>query len=119
MVSSMMRKTIMGLLSIAAGMWIGWVMFFGAAGTYVTHNPEGLVDEKAIQAQIEAGDYGEFMQHQYVETKRIGEKADALKCEQSRSRYSVAWDKSVENGTLDRDADRLARLKAREQAYCR
>ena len=113
-----MRRTLTLIFSILAGMWIGWAMFFGAAGSYFTHNPEALIDEKALHAKLESSEYGAVARERREEVARIHAASDRKRCEAARTRFRIAWDKAVESNTTEQRAEALERLESHIEEDC-
>ncbi len=101
-----MGKALAGIGSILAGVWIGWVMFFGSAGTYFANNPEKLI---AANGQV-----SELMEK--AEQQR--DEAKAKICDSARERFQRAWDKAVESDRFEQREEILAEMEREVERRC-
>lgn len=113
-----MRRLLTGVISILAGLWLGWAMFFGAAGSYFSHNPEALLNEQAVQAHLDKSEYGALAKERRAEVVRIHAESDAQRCEAARTRFRNAWNKAVESNATEQRAESLERLESYIEQDC-
>lgn len=93
---------IKALIKVFFGVAVLAVVLVVAGGYWVQNNAE-TVAEAAIQATgID---------------KQIAVQQE-IRCEQAQRQFQSAWDRAVETGTDDRDADMLDNLEAVAKAAC-
>lgn len=97
-------KSVLGLVGTAA--IAGWVAYSVSAPRNV---------DNAMNQPMEALDGKSINQTMADETARVRSE----QCERFTEMANDAWDKAVDNDTLDRDADRLDQLKKEAERYCR
>ena len=86
--------------------WLGWV-------AYMALSVPTDVDD-AMSQPMEALDGSTIGE----EIKKSQAEARQMNCETYRGLHSTAWDRAVENNTLDRDADRIEELERQVSRYC-
>lgn len=90
------------LIKVFFGVAVLAVVLVGAGGYWIENNAD-TVAEAAIQATgID---------------KQIAAQQE-IRCQQAQRQFQSAWDRAVESGTDERDADMLANLEAVAAAAC-
>ena len=97
-------KPVVGLVGTVA--IAGWVAYSVSAPRNV---------DNAMNQPMEALDGKSINQTMADEKARVRSE----QCERFTDMASDAWDKAVDRGTLDRDADRLAQMQKEADRFCK
>ncbi len=92
--------------SFAAAIWVGWL-------AYMAFSVPTDVDEM-MNEPMDALDGSTLGQ----EIKKTQNEMRQLHCDQYQEQLTKTWDRSVENNTIDRDADKISELESQVERFC-